>query len=197
MRVANQQRRGAELRRTDREEGLKLLYGAALDVARQKHQIPDGAVLSFEHSALERGRYKLRTTDDRTLATVTLHEARQMLAYRRELARQVLDKAKVIVNSDNPGNFEKRQIRIQKPDVRAIAWAISTGRRVPMPPQRKLETITSLALLLCCLVPGVLYILQGQRQRKTYRQDLEGLVHRWRMAGKPDPADSFFALYHL
>lgn len=195
--MADHQRRGAELRRTDREEGLKLLYGAALDVARQNHQIPDGVTPSFEHSALERGRYKLRTVEEKTFAAITLHDARQMLAYRRELARRVLDKVKVSVNSDNPGSYEKRQIRIQKPDVRAIAWAISTGRRVPMPPQRKLEPLVSVLLLLACLVPGVLYIVSGMRQRKTYREDLEGLVHRWRMAGKPDPADSFFSLYHL
>lgn len=195
--MVDRQRRGAELRRTDRDEGLKLLYGASLDVARQRGLIPEGRTASFEHSALERGRYKLRDQDDRLLATVTLQEGREMLAFRREMAREVLEKVKVSVNSDNPGSFEKRQIRIQKPEVRAIAWAISTGRRVPMPVRRHLEPLISLLLLLSCLVPGVLYILQGRRRRRLYKRDLEGLVHRWRMAGKPDPADSFFALYHL
>ena len=190
-------RRRSEDRRTDREEGLRLLFGAALDVARQEGRLPEGATLSFEHSQLERGRFKLRDVDDRTLASVTLHDARAMLAFRREMAREVLEKVKVSVNSDNPGSFEKRQIRIQKPEVRAIAWAISTGRRVPMPVRRQLEPLISLLLLLCCLVPGIFYILQGRRQRRLYKQDLEGLVHRWRMAGKPDPADSFFALFHL
>jgi len=195
--VAERQRSGAELRRTDREEGLKLLYGAALDVARQEGRLPEGATLSFEHSQLERGRFKLRDVDDRTLASVTLHDARAMLAFRREVARQVLEKAKVSVNSANPGNFEKRQIRIQKPEVRAIAWAISTGRRMPMPVRRHLEPLVSVVLLLCGIVPGVIYILRGRKKRKQYAEDLKGLVHRWRMMGKPDPADSFFALYHL
>jgi len=195
--VAERPRSGAELRRTDREEGLKLLYGAALDVARQEGRIPEGSALSFEHSQLERGRFKLRDVDDRTLASVTLHDARSMLAFRREVARQVLEKAKVSVNSANPGNFEKRQIRIQKPEVRAIAWAISTGRRVPMPVRRRLEPLVSVALLLCGVIPGAIYILRGRMKRKQYAEDLKGLVHRWRMMGKPDPADSFFALYHL
>ena len=195
--MADRQRTGAELRRTDRDEGLKLLYGAALDVARQQGKVPDGRSPSFEHSQLERGRYKLRDLDDRLLAAVTLQEARAMLAFRREVARQVLEKVKVSVNSDNPGNFEKRQIRIQKPEVRAIAWAISTGRRVPMPVERKMELLSSVGLLLCCVIPGVIYILRGQQLRRAYAADLKGLVHRWRMAGKPDPADSFFALYHL
>lgn len=195
--MAERQRSGAELRRTDREEGLKLLYGAALDVARQEGRLPEGATLSFEHSQLERGRFKLRDVDDRTLASVTLHDARAMLAFRREVARQVLEKAKVSVNSANPGNFEKRQIRIQKPEVRAIAWAISTGRRIPMPVRRRFEPLVSVVLLLCGVVPGVIYILRGRNKRKQYAEDLKGLVHRWRMMGKPDPADSFFALYHL
>ena len=195
--MADRQHSGAELRRTDREEGLKLLYGAALDVARQEGKIREEDSPSFEHSQLERGRYKLRDLDDHLLAAVTLRDARAMLAFRREVARQVLEKAKVSVNSDNPGNIEKRQIRIQKPEVRAIAWAVSTGRRIPMPVQRRFEPLVSVALLLCCLAPGVIYILRGQKLRKQYADDLKGLVHRWRMMGKPDPADSFFALYHL
>ena len=44
---------------------------------------------------------------------MTLHDARSMLAYRREVARKILDRAKVFINSDNPGNQEKRLIRIQ------------------------------------------------------------------------------------
>ena len=195
--MSNAPRKGSELRRTSRDEGLRLLYGAALDVARQQGKIPEGVSPSFEHSALERGRYKLRSTDDRLLAAVTLHDAREMLSYRRELARQVLEKVQVSVNSDNPGAIEKRQIRIQKPEVRAIAWAISTGRRVPMPPKRRLESLKTLALLICGIVPGLVYISKGLKRRAAYRDDLEELVERWRMASKPDPADSFFSLYHL
>ena len=196
-RVTSTPRKGSDLRRTDRDEGMKLLYGAALDVARQEGKIPEGLSPSFEKSALERGRYKLRSADDRLLAAVTLHDAREMLAYRRELARQVLEKSNVSVNSENPGAFEKRQIRIQKPEVRAIAWAISTGRRVPMPPKRRFETLKAIGLLICGIVPGLLYIRRGLQRRTAYQADLDGLVERWRMASKPDPADSFFALYHL
>ncbi len=195
--MVNRQRGGAELRRTDREEGLKLLYGAALDVARQQGKILDDSRPCFENSQLERGRFKLRDVDDRLLAAVTLHDARAMLAFRREVARTVLERARVSVNSDNPENVEKRQLRIQKPEVRAIAWAVSTGRRIPMPVKRPFEPLVSVGLLLCCLAPGVIYILRGQQRRRQYAKDLESLVHRWRMMGKPDPADSFFKLYHL
>jgi len=65
--VAERPAKGSELRRTDREEGLKLLYGAALDVARQKNQLPEGKTPSFEHSKLERGRYKIRCGLDRLI----------------------------------------------------------------------------------------------------------------------------------
>ena len=195
--MVNRQREGAELRRTDREEGLKLLYGAALDVARQEGKIQEESQPSFENSKLERGRFKLRDVDDRLLAAVTLHDARAMLSFRRDLARTLLDHAHVSVNSDNPENVEKRQLRIQKPHVRAMAWAVSTGRRIPLQAKRPLEPLVSAVLLLCCLVPGVVYILRGQQRRRQYADDVEALVHRWRMAGKPDPADSFFKLYHL
>lgn len=65
--MAERQAKGSELRRTDREEGLKLVYGAALDVARQKNLIPKGTTPSFEHSKLERGRYKIRCGLDRLI----------------------------------------------------------------------------------------------------------------------------------
>lgn len=57
---------------------------------------------------------------------MTLHDARSMLAYRREVARKILDRAKVFINSDNPGNQEKRLIRIQPLELRA-----RTGRSAP------------------------------------------------------------------
>ena len=195
--MAERQAKGSELRRTDRDEGLKLLYGAALDVARQKSQIPEGTTPSFEHSKLERGQYKIRSSSDRLITSVTLHEARSMLAYRREVARKILDRAKVFINSDNPGNQEKRLIRIQPLELRALDWAIGTGRRIPQPPDAPKEPWLSIGLLLCCLVPGVLHLLQGQRPQKDYHQNLADLVDSWRMAAKPDPPDSFFAIYHL
>jgi hypothetical protein len=113
------------------------------------------------------------------------------------VARKILDRAKVFINSDNPGNQEKRLIRIQPLELRALAWAIGTGRRIPQPPDAQKEPWLSIGLLFCCLVPGVLHLLQRQRLQKDYQQNLTDLVDRWRMAAKPDPPDSFFSLYHL
>ncbi len=82
-------------------------------MTRQKNRLPEGTIPSFEHSKLEGGQYKLRCSSDRLIASVTLHDARSMLAYRREVARKILDRAKVFINSENPGNQQKRLIRIQ------------------------------------------------------------------------------------
>ena len=105
-----------------------------------------------------------------------------MLAYWREVARKRLDRAKVFINSDNPGNQEKRLIRIQPMELRALTCAIGTGRRIPQPPDAQKETWFSIGLLLCCLVPGVLHLPQRQQAQTDYLQNLAYPVDRWRMA---------------
>ena len=174
-----------------------MLFGAAQDLARQRRLLADGVRACIEASSLERGMFKLRNPRNQLIAAIPVREVRDMLAYRRELARDVMQRAGVQLNDANPTSLERRKVRIQTVEVRALAWAISTGRRVPMPVERKMELLSSVGLLLCCVIPGVIYILRGQQLRRAYTEDLKGLVHRWRMAGKPDPADSFFSLYYL
>ena len=195
--MAEKALQGRDLRRTDRHEGLHLLFGAALDVARQQGQLEAGIQPSFDHSGLERGRYKLCSIDERLLCTVTLHEARSMLAHRRHVIRDVLDRLKVNVNSSNPVRQERQRLRLLRPEIRALAWATGTGRRIPQPPQRPWEPLLTAALLLCGVVPGLVYLFRGQTKKRRYQRDLEALAQRWRQAGKPEPPDSFFSLYHL
>jgi hypothetical protein len=189
--------RGIGLRRTDRQEGLKLLYGAALDAARQQNRIQDSTCFSQESSGIEGNYFVVRDIEGNEIIAVSLDKARQVLAYRRLVARRILDRLNFTINSERPVGPQKNALRLLAPEIRALVWAISTGRRIPEPPERTLEPLISVGLLLCCVVPGVLYIKEGISHRRHYRDELAGLVKRWRKLGQPDPADSFFAHYHL
>ena len=99
--------RRSEDRRTDREEGLRLLFGAALDLARQQGKLTDGMKASLEHCNLERGLFKLRGPRNHLIAALPVQQVRDMLAYRRQLAREVMGRAGVRINDSNPALLER------------------------------------------------------------------------------------------
>lgn len=187
-----------ERRRINRDDGLRLLFGAAQDFARQDGSLAEGDRASFECSVLGRHSYTLRDENDDLIARVPLREARAMLSYRRELARQMMVEAKVQTRAEKGQPLERRKVRLQKAEVRALSWAIGSGRRFPYPPDENRQGLITLALLLCCLVPGLVYYFRVVlSNRNQYQTNLNELVNRWRLVGQPDPPPSFFAHYDL
>lgn len=178
-----------------RDEGVELLFGAAQDVARRERKLADGIQASLEHSRLERGVFKLRSTRDRLIAAIPVQQVRDMLAYRRELAREALEAAGVALNARNPPLVERPKLRVESAEIRALAWAVSTGRRVPYSKRQPWRPALLVGLLLCGVLPGLLYLLWLWQRRQSYRRELADLVRRWRRAGQPEPTASFFRLY--
>jgi hypothetical protein len=190
---------GADRRRlADREEGQKLVFAGAQDYARRLGKIREGRNACYEQSAIGRGGYTLRTADGSLITRVPLVQAREMLRFRRALARELLKDLKEDVLKESTTDVERRQIRVQPERLRALAWAIGTGRRFPYDEGEKRRKWILLGLLLCGLVPGVIYyykrVLPAQR---LYQADLKLLVERWHLQGKPDPPSSFFLLFDL
>jgi hypothetical protein len=129
---------------------------------------------------------------------VPLVQAREMLRFRRALARELLKDLKEDVLKESTADVERRQIRVQPERLRALAWAIGTGRRFPYEENVKRRQWFLWGLLLCGLVPGVIYYYKRVRPAKRqYQADLKLLVERWHIKGKPDPPHSFFLLYDL
>ena len=182
-------------RLTKREEGLELLFGAAQDVARRDRKLGDGVQASFQHSNLERGMFKLRSTRDTLIAAIPVQLVRDMLAYRRQLARDVLNAAGANLNARNPPLVERPKLRIQPSEIRALAWAVSSGKRVPYRNPQPWAPLLTIGLLLFGVLPGILYGLWLWQRHRTYRGELAELVKRWRQAGQPEPSASFFYLY--
>jgi hypothetical protein len=187
-----------ERRRINRDDGLKLLFAGAQDFARQEGSLAEGDRASFERSVIGRHSYTLRDENDDLIARVSLRDAREMLGYRRELARQMMVEAKVQPRAEKGQPLERRKVRLQKAEVRALSWAIGSGRRFPYPPRENREGLITLALLLCCVVPGLVYYVRVVlRNRNEYQNNLNELVNRWRLVGQPDPPPTFFAHYDL
>lgn len=158
----------------------------------------EGLFASYDNSVLGRSSYALKTHEGLLIARVSLSDAREMLSYRRALTRRLMKKAKVEVRKGSTPFVERQQIRLQDEEVRALAWAISEGKRFPYEGSETKRGLITLALLLCCLIPGLIYYWFGVlKPRSQYNKDLNQLVMRWRTRGKPDPPASFFALYDL
>ena len=181
-----------------RDEGQKLVFAGAQDYARRLGKISEGRNACYEQSVIGRGGYTLRSTDGSLIERVPLEQAREMLRFRRSLARELLKDLKQEVLRESSLDVERRQIRVQPERLRALAWAIGTGKRFPYEEGVRRRKWILWLLLLCGLVPGVIYyykrVLPLQRQ---YQADLKRLVERWHRQGKPDPPQSFFLLYDL
>jgi hypothetical protein len=174
------------------------VFAGAQDYARRSGKIRQGRNACYEQSVLGRARYILRSADGGLIMRVPLEQAREMLRFRRALARELLKNLKEDVLKESTLDVERRQIRVQPERLRALAWAIGTGKRFPYEEGVRRRRWIVLGLLLCGLVPGVIYYYwRVLPSRQRYQADLKALVERWHMQGKPDPPHSFFLLYDL
>jgi len=180
---------------TERDEGIVLLFGAAQDLARQQGKLSKRIQACPLHSGLERGLFKLRSTRNTLIVALPIQQVREMLYERRKLACQVIESAGIEINAANPPNLERQKVRVQPLDVRALAWAIGRGKRVPYCPKRRWAALEAVVLLLCGVVPGLIYLSWQANRRRRYRRELAELVKRWRAAGQPEPPASFYRLY--
>ena len=66
-----------------------------------------------------------------------------------------------------------------------------------MPYRKRVKHVplVTIVLLLCGLLPGLVFLLWLWRRRQRYQEELTALVRRWRQTGQPEPEASFFQLY--
>lgn len=171
---------------TERADGIELLFGAAQDLARQQGKLNQRIQACPQNSGLEHGLFKLRSTRNSLIVALPIQEVREMLYERRKLACQVIESAGIEINAANPPNLERQKVRVQTVDVRALAWAIGHGKRVPYCRKRRWAALEAVVLLLCGVVPGLIYLSWQANRRRRYRRELAELVKRWRAAGQPE-----------
>lgn len=174
----------------DEEESL---FAAAQDYAARHGKIPGGVKASPQRSTLSAMSYTLRTESGQLIARLPIERVRDELKQQRRKVFELLRRA----SEGEPQTLPFTQpylLRRQTQDVRALAWAISHGRPTPPLPPGRRDQLIAAGLLLCCVLPGLIYIMTMMWRRQRYRQELTLLINRWRILGSPDPADSFFTL---
>jgi hypothetical protein len=195
--LPEQQRREEERRLVNRDEGLILLFAAAQDVAREEGKLADGIYASLEHSRISPTSFTLMSAEGQTIARVSLAKAREVIGVRRQIAREITRKANLEITPFANDFSNKRNYRNLPEQTRALAWAISNGRRFPAKGYSRRDIWIGIALLLPGMVPGLLYLGWIAKKRKLYEADLNDLVRRWRVNGRQDPAPNLFAHFHL
>lgn len=69
----------------------------------------------------------------------------------------------------------------------AIAWARSLKYAIPDPPNGCLNVIITICGFFLGIIPGIIWIIFVENQKKDYKRRMEALVDKWIDAGKPDP----------
>ncbi|MCP9926339.1 hypothetical protein [Cyanobium sp. CH-040] len=180
-----------------REEGQRLLYRAAIDVARRKGALKEGQTPDQTASRMTTASYTLVDGDGKVLARVPLEEARRRLKQRVRIARRVLKGplAKLPAVARTVRGFSVNQLRLLDEGPRALAWAIGSAEPFPDAGSRLEHQLIAVGLLCLCVLPGLWYVSYRHKRWREYEQEVRSLVARWRSKGRPDPPDSFFLMY--
>ena len=187
----------SERRRVAREEGLNLLFAAAQDVARDEGKLADGIFASLEESRISPTSFTLISAERQTIARVALAKARDVIAMRRQIAREITREANLEITPYANDQGNRRNYRNLPEETRALAWAISTGRRFPVKGYNRRDLWIGLLLLIPFILPGVWMLARLVQKRQGYDKDLKALVLRWKSNGRQDPAPNLFAHFHL
>jgi len=186
-----------ERRRVDREEGLNLLFAAAQDVAREEGKLADGMYGSLEQSRISSTSFTLMGADGQTIARVPLAKAREVIGVRRQIARDMTRQAGLEITPYANDQSNKSNFRNLPEEIRALAWAISNGRRFPVKGYQRRDIWIGLLLLIPGIIPGVLYLGWIAQKRRRYEKSLKELVKRWHTYGRQNPAPNLFAHFHM
>ena len=186
-----------ERRRVNREEGLILLFAAAQDVAREEGKLADGVYGSLEQSRISATSFTLVSASGQLIARVSLAKTREVMGMRRQIARDMTRKAGLEITPYANDQSNKRNFFTLPDKVRALAWAISNGRRFPVKGYQRRDIWIGLLLLIPGIIPGVLYLGWIALKRWRYEKNLKELVARWVTKGRPNPAQNLFAHFHL
>ncbi|MEB3263430.1 MAG: hypothetical protein VKJ66_03565 [Synechococcus sp.] len=184
-----------------------VLFAAAQDVARRRGKMDSRRPASVKHSRHTGVSYTLADSDGDVIARLPLWSV-QRAARQRALLLSRLAEGRKVWSTLSLGE-QRVQFRTRPFEIRALAWALSNGRRVPQGRFDRDKLLTSLLLLLLAvaaglitgnlavflvlLLPWLAFTVLVVKEHRAYRHNLTGLVARWKAAGKPDPGDSLFA----
>ncbi len=174
----------------------QLLFGVAQEFAWRHHNLPPGDRASAEHSHPCRLSYALNDSDGQLIMRIPIRELEQGLRQRRRALLRLLRlrSAGITWTPSRAARYDLQQlnqaIKKQPRSVMALIWAISTGQPYPRPAIGRRQVLITVLLLLCLLIPGLVYIALLAKRQRRYQKELEQLTKQWRAAGMPEPDDT-------
>jgi hypothetical protein len=181
-----------------------VLFAAAQDVARRHGKMDPRRPASAKHSRQTAVSYTLADVDGEVIARLPIWSVESAARQRTLLLARLAENRKVWSNITL--GEQRVQFRTKPFEIRALAWALSNGRRIPQGRIDRDRILLWIVLLLLGLsglplggtatfllsVPCLIYTVMVLRQHRSYLENLQGLVVRWKAAGKPDPGDNLF-----
>lgn len=167
------------------------LFAAAQDVARQLGQLNDH-LASQEHCRITSQSFVLNDSQGTFITRVPMAKVRQMAQSRHKLLMRIQG-SREVAQISRVRQIDRRTTFRKQPDhIRALAWALSDGRRIPQGAFRPRDWWIGVGLLLVGVIPGVIYLMWARLRHRQYLADVQALVVRWHGQHRPDPSDAWF-----
>ncbi|MEA5475244.1 hypothetical protein VB716_13550 [Synechococcus sp. CCY9201] len=181
------------------------LFAAAQDVARRRGKVDPGRQASLERSRHTQIGYALSDADGELIARLPMWAVQRAVSQRARLLSKLAE-GRTRWSGMALGD-QKVQFLTKPFEIRALAWALSTGRRVPPGQFDRTTALYAVVLLLLAVLAGLIsppllllglpsfaaYLVVSLRRHADYRKNIQALVIRWKAAGKQDPSDSLFS----
>lgn len=171
-----------------------LLFGLARDLAIPRGGVSRAALASQEQSHFSTVSYVLKNDQGEVIRRIPLDELSNALARRCRDMRRALRQARIRPDSTRPLWLNPQLLKGRPRWFPALVWAISTGEPYPRPGYPLLETCITVGLLLCGVIPGLIYLVLRSQRRKPSLQALVALENHWRAIGAPQPNGDFMRL---
>ena len=167
------------------------LFAAAQDVARRQ------GLLGTRLAAMDQCRvtgqsYVLNDRDGALITRVPIGKVRQAAHARHRLLMSIQG-SREVAQISRVRQIDRRATFRKQPDkIRALAWALSDGRRIPQGAFQPRDWLIGLALMVLGILPGVIYLIWAGLRHRQYLADVQALVVRWHGQHRPDPSDAWF-----
>jgi hypothetical protein len=167
------------------------LFAAAQDVARRQGLLGT-RLAAMDQCRITKVSYVLNDANGEFIARVPIKQVRAAAQARYRLLNSLHQLKSPGAKTGKWWVQHKMLFRMEPPEVRALAWALSDGRRIPQGAFRPRDWWIGVGLLLLGAIPGVIYLVWAWLRHRQYLADVQGLVVRWHGQHRPDPSDAWF-----
>ncbi len=167
------------------------LFAAAQDVARRLGLLESKSACQ-ESCRCTKASYVLNDSNGVFIARLPMAKVRRTAQERHRQLLHLKGIREVAQISQVRQIDRHTTFRSQPDEIRALAWALSDGRRIPSGAFSKRDWVVGLVLLIPGIIPGMIYFAWASWRHQQYARDMKALMMRWRGKKRPDPSNDWF-----